>query len=147
MHHQVQACRYNFDIAGNKADKDSDNTLIDRNKITVALEHPEVNSNLMNDSGTTMVLNTAELEASGSPSNVTVKIYLPDSAKVGDFVEFPFGSSTLQSAVKQTDIDNRYFEVKADFPMNFALSQGENKYPVKLYQSDKILLSLNLSRC
>ena len=126
-----------FDIAGNKADKDSDNTLIDRNKITVALEHPEVNSNLMNDSGTTMVLNTAELEASGSPSNVTVKIYLPDSAKVGDFVEFPFGSSTLQSAVKQTDIDNRYFEVKADFPMNFALSQGENKYPVKLYQSDK----------
>ncbi|MEH8035799.1 Ig-like domain-containing protein [Gallibacterium anatis] len=126
-----------FDIAGNKADKDSDNTLIDRNKITVALEHPEVNNNLMNDTNTMMVLNTAELEASGSPSNVTVKIYLPDSAKVGDFVEFPFGSSTLQSAVKQTDIDNGYFEVKAGFPMNFALSQGENKYPVKLYQSDK----------
>ncbi|BFQ94206.1 Ig-like domain-containing protein [Gallibacterium anatis] len=126
-----------FDIAGNKADKDSDNTLIDRTKITVALEHPEVNSNLMNDTNTMMVLNTAELEASGSPSNVTVKIYLPDSAKVGDFVEFPFGSSTLQSAVKQTDIDNGYFEVKAGFPMNFALSQGENKYPVKLYQSDK----------
>ncbi|MBF4102950.1 hypothetical protein INT80_12325 [Gallibacterium anatis] len=63
-----------FDIAGNKADKDGDNTLIDRNKITVALEHPEVNSNLMNDSSTTMVLNTAELEAGGSPSNVTVKI-------------------------------------------------------------------------
>ncbi|MEH8125776.1 Ig-like domain-containing protein [Gallibacterium anatis] len=126
-----------FDIAGNKADKDSDNTLIDRTKITVALEHPEVNNNLMNDTNTMMVLNTAELEASGSPSNVTVKIYLPDSAKVGDFVEFPFGSSTLQSAVKQTDIDNGYFEVKAGFPMNFALSQGENKYPVKLYQSDK----------
>ncbi|OBW97123.1 hypothetical protein QV04_10975 [Gallibacterium genomosp. 1] len=126
-----------FDIAGNKAKKYSDNTLIDPTKITVALEHPEVNSNLMNDTDTTMVLNTAELEASGSPSNVTVKIYLPNSAKVGDFVEFPFGSSTLQAAVKQTDIENGYFEVKAGFPINFALSQGENKYPVKLYQSDK----------
>ncbi|WP_039156527.1 Ig-like domain-containing protein, partial [Gallibacterium anatis] len=128
-----------FDIAGNKnkADKDSDKILIDRTKITVALEHPEVNSNLMNDTNATMVLNTAELEASGSPSNVTVKIYLPDSAKVGDFVEFPFGSSTLQSAVKETDIKNRYFEVRAGVPMNFALVQGENKYPVKLYQSDK----------
>ncbi|MEH8097563.1 Ig-like domain-containing protein [Gallibacterium anatis] len=126
-----------FDIAGNKADKDSDNTLIDRTKITVALEHPEVNSNLMNDTNTMMVLNTAELEASGSPSNVTVKIYLPASAQVGDFVEFPFGSSTLQSAVKETDIKNGYFEVRAGVPMNFALVQGENKYPVKLYQSDK----------
>ncbi|WKS97275.1 Ig-like domain-containing protein [Gallibacterium anatis] len=126
-----------FDIAGNKADKDSDNTLIDRTKITVALEHPEVNSNLMNDIDTTMVLNTAELKASGSPSNVTVKIYLPASAQVGDFVEFPFGSSTLQSAVKETDIKNGYFEVRAGVPMNFALVQGENKYPVKLYQSDK----------
>ena len=126
-----------FDIAGNKADKDSDNTLIDRNKITVALEHPEVNSNLMNDTDTMMVLNTAELEASGSPSNVTVKINLPDSAQVGDYVEFPFGSSTLQAAVKQTDIENGYFEVRAGFPMNFALVQGENQYKVKLYQSDK----------
>ncbi|KGQ54055.1 hypothetical protein IO44_10600 [Gallibacterium anatis str. Avicor] len=126
-----------FDIAGNKADKDSDNTLIDRTKITVALEHPEVNSNLMNDTNTMMVLNTAELEASGSPSNVKVKIYLPASAQVGDFVEFPFGSSTLQSAVKETDIKNGYFEVRAGVPMNFALVQGENKYPVKLYQSDK----------
>ncbi|KGQ37739.1 hypothetical protein JP36_05015 [Gallibacterium genomosp. 1] len=126
-----------FDIAGNKADKDSDNTLIDRTKITVALEHPEVNSNLMNDTDTTMVLNTAELEASGSPSNVTVKIYLPDSAQVGDYVEFPFGSSTLKAQVKQTDIKNGYFEVRAGVPMNFALVQGENQYKVKLYQSDK----------
>ncbi|MGY6773230.1 Ig-like domain-containing protein [Gallibacterium sp. ZY190522] len=126
-----------FDIAGNKADKDSDNTLIDRTKITVALEHPEVNSNLMNDTGTMMVLNTAELEASGSPSNVTVKIYLPNSAQVGDYVEFPFGSSILKAQVKQTDIKNGYFEVRAGAPMNFALVQGENKYPVKLYQSDK----------
>ncbi|HJF74723.1 MAG TPA: Ig-like domain-containing protein [Gallibacterium anatis] len=126
-----------FDIAGNKADKDSDNTLIDRTKITVALEHPEVNSNLMNDTNTMMVLNTAELEASGSPSNVRVKIYLPDSAQVGDYVEFPFGSSILKAQVKQTDIKNGYFEVKAGAPMNFALVQGENKYPVKLYQSDK----------
>ncbi|WP_409025669.1 Ig-like domain-containing protein [Gallibacterium anatis] len=126
-----------FDIAGNKADKDSDNTLIDRTKIAVALEHPEVNSNLMNDTGTMMVLNTAELEASGSPSNVRVKIYLPDSAQVGDYVEFPFGSSILKAQVKQTDIKNGYFEVKAGAPMNFALVQGENKYPVKLYQSDK----------
>ncbi|KGQ37079.1 hypothetical protein JP35_09795, partial [Gallibacterium anatis] len=129
-----------FDIAGNKAVKDSDNILIDRTKITVALEHLEVNSNLMNDTDTTMVLNTAELTASTSPSNVTVKIYLPDSAQVGDYVEFPFGSATLQSEVKQTDIDNGYFEVKAGFPMNFALSQGENKYKVKLYQSDKATL-------
>lgn len=129
-----------FDIAGNKAVKDSDNILIDRTKITVALEHLEVNSNLMNDTDTTMVLNTAELKANESPSNVTVKIYLPDSAQVGDYVEFPFGSKTLQSEVKQTDIDNGYFEVKAGFPMNFALSQGENKYPVKLYQSDKTTL-------
>ena len=126
-----------FDIAGNKADKDSDNTLIDRTKITVALEHPEVNNNLMNDTNTMMVLNTAELEASGSPSNVTVKIYLPASAQVGDYVEFPFGSSIRQLAVKQTDIDNGYFEVRAGVPMNFALSQGENQYKVKLYQSDK----------
>ena len=126
-----------FDIAGNKADKYSDNTLIDRTKFTVALEHPEVNSNLMNDIDKTMVLNTAELEASGSPSNVTVKIYLPASAQVGDYVEFPFGSSTLQAAVKQTDIENGYFKVKAGFPMNFALVQGENQYKVKLYQSDK----------
>ncbi|MFU2132012.1 Ig-like domain-containing protein [Gallibacterium anatis] len=126
-----------FDIAGNKAKKYSDNTLIDRTKITVALEHPEVNNNLMNDTDTMMVLNTAELEASGSPSNVTVKIYLPGSAQVGDYVEFPFGSSTLQAAVKQTDIDNGYFEVRAGFPMNFALVQGKNQYKVKLYQSDK----------
>nr|WP_320062260.1 Ig-like domain-containing protein [Gallibacterium anatis] len=129
-----------FDIAGNKAVKDSDNILIDRTKITVALEHLEVNSNLMNDTDTTMVLNTAELTANDSPSNVTVKIYLPDSAQVGDYVEFPFGVKTMQSAVKQTDIDNGYFEVKAGFPMNFALSQGENKYLVKLYQSDKTTL-------
>ncbi|WP_039135966.1 Ig-like domain-containing protein, partial [Gallibacterium genomosp. 2] len=126
-----------FDIAGNKADKDSDNTLIDRTKITVALEHPEVNSNLMNDTNTTMVLNTTELEASDSPSNVRVKIYLPDSAQVGDYVEFPFGSSILKAQVKQTDIKNGYFEVRAGAPMNFALVQGENQYPVKLYQSDK----------
>ncbi|WP_230589054.1 Ig-like domain repeat protein [Gallibacterium anatis] len=126
-----------FDIAGNKADKGSDNTLIDRTKIAVALEHPEVNSNLMNDTNTMMVLNTAELEASGSPSNVKVKIYLPDSAQVGDYVEFPFGSSILKAQVKQTDIKNGYFEVRAGAPMNFALVQGENKYPVKLYQSDK----------
>ncbi|MEH8045189.1 Ig-like domain-containing protein [Gallibacterium anatis] len=126
-----------FDMAGNKADKGSDNTLIDRTKITVALEHPEVNSNLMNDTGAMMVLNTAELEASGSPSNVRVKIYLPDSAQVGDYVEFPFGSSILKAQVKQTDIKNGYFEVRAGAPMNFALVQGENKYPVKLYQSDK----------
>ncbi|MDK9561501.1 Ig-like domain-containing protein [Gallibacterium anatis] len=126
-----------FDMAGNKAKKDSDNTLIDRTKITVALEHPEVNSNLMNDTDTTMVLNTAELKASGSPSNVRVKIYLPDSAQVGDYVEFPFGSSILKAQVKQTDIENGYFEVRAGAPMNFALVQGENQYKVKLYQSDK----------
>ncbi|WAX72627.1 Ig-like domain-containing protein [Gallibacterium anatis] len=126
-----------FDIAGNKAVKDSDNILIDRTKITVALEHLEVNSNLMNDTDTTMVLNTAELTASTSKSNVTVKIYLPDSAQVGDYVEFPFGASILKAPVKQIDIENGYFEVKAGVPMNFALSQGENKYPVKLYQSDK----------
>ncbi|STO38858.1 PUA domain [Gallibacterium anatis] len=129
-----------FDIAGNKAVKDSDNILIDRTKITVALEHPEVNSNLMNDTDTTMVLNTAELEASGSSSNVTVKIYLPDSAQVGDYVEFPFGSSTWKAPVKDADIKNGYFEVKAGNSMNFALSQGENKYLVKLYQSDETTL-------
>ncbi|WIM81652.1 Ig-like domain-containing protein [Gallibacterium anatis] len=126
-----------FDIAGNSATKDVDNVLLDRSQITVTLAKPEVNSDLSNDTETTMVLNTAELTASTSKSNVTVKIYLPDSAQVGDYVEFPFGASILKAPVKQIDIENGYFEVKAGVPMNFALSQGENKYPVKLYQSDK----------
>ena len=129
-----------FDIAGNSATKDVDNVLLDRNQITVTLAKPEVNSDLSNDTDKTMVLNTAELKANESPSNVTVKIYLPDSAQVGDYVEFPFGASILKAPVKQTDIDNGYFEVRAGVSMNFALSQGENKYPVKLYQSDKTTL-------
>ncbi|WP_218829620.1 Ig-like domain-containing protein [Gallibacterium anatis] len=135
-----------FDIAGNKADKDSDNTLIDRNKITVALGHPEVNSNLMNDTDTTMVLNTAEMEANDSPSVLQVKIYLPSDAVgkdvdkgilAGDWIQFQFGGRTFTKELTGTDIEKGYYSLKPDGTMPFDVKNGENTYTVKLLASDK----------
>ncbi|KGQ48524.1 hypothetical protein JL04_07745 [Gallibacterium anatis] len=139
-----------FDIAGNSATKDVDNVLLDRSQITVTLAKPEVNSDLSNDTDTTMVLNTEEMDPNGAKdeswSVLQVKIYLPSNAvgkdvdkgiPAGDLIQFQFGGRTFTKELTGTDIEKGYYSLKPDGTMPFDVKNGENTYTVKLLASDK----------
>ncbi|MEH8024079.1 Ig-like domain-containing protein [Gallibacterium anatis] len=138
-----------FDIAGNSATKDVDNVLLDRNQITVTLAKPEVNSDLSNDTDTTMVLNTEEMAKGESWSVLQVKIYLPSNAVgkdvnkgilAGDWIQFQFGGRTFTKELTGTDIEKGYYSLKPDGTMPFDVKNSENTYPVQLLASDKTTL-------
>ncbi|WP_230589405.1 Ig-like domain-containing protein [Gallibacterium anatis] len=138
-----------FDIAGNSAIKDDNNVLLDRGQITVTLAKPEMNSDLSNDTDTTMVLNTAEMEANDSPSVLQVKIYLPSDAVgkdvdkgilAGDWIQFQFGGRTFTKELTGDDIKKSYYSLRSDGTMPFDVKNGENTYTVKLLASDKTTL-------
>ena len=139
-----------FDIAGNSATKDDNNVLLDRDQITVTLAKPEVNSDLSNDTDTTMVLNTEEMDPNGAKdeswSVLQVKIYLPSNAvgkdvdkgiPAGDLIQFQFGGRTFTKELTGTDIEKGYYSLKPDGTMPFDVKNGENTYTVKLLASDK----------
>src|SRR5699024_7258278 len=130
-----------FDIAGNSAIKDDNNVLLDRGQITVTLAKPEMNSDLSNDTDTTMVLNTEEMARGDSSSRIQVKIYLPSNAVGGDWIQFPYNGRTFTKALTGTDIKNGYYSLSlslmSDGTMPFDVKNGENTYTVKLLASDK----------
>ena len=138
-----------FDIAGNSATKDVDNVLLDRNQITVTLAKPEVNSDLSNDTDTTMVLNTEEMAKGESWSVLQVKIYLPSNAvgkdvnkgiPAGDWIQFQFNGITFTKELTGKDIEKGYYSLRSDGTMPFDVKNGENTYTVKLLASDKTTL-------
>ncbi|KGQ41772.1 Ig-like domain-containing protein [Gallibacterium anatis] len=131
-----------FDIAGNSATKDVDNVLLDRSQITVTLAKPEVNSDLSNDTDTTMVLNTEEMARGDSQSRLQVKIYLPSNAVGGDWIQFPYNGRTFTRELTGDDIKNGYYSLSlmSDGTMPFDVKNGENTYTVKLLASDKTTL-------